>query len=184
MQNNAIVFAQAMVKYNVTPPAISAMLGNFESESTINPGRWEGGLPYVGGYGLAQWTPYTNYSDWAGPGWENNGKKQTDIIIYHAENNLQWGANNDMVPIVPPITLTDFLYNYPDTGDTNIVGVLAYWWEGYYERPLNLTDYQQRQRQAIAWYKYLHSVGAFKPYFNIVLYHRRVGGKNYNRRLY
>ena len=49
-----------------TKESISAMLGNMQRESTINPGIWqnldEGNTSL--GFGLVQWTPATNYFDW------------------------------------------------------------------------------------------------------------------------
>ncbi len=48
--------------------AIAGLCGNMQSESNINPGIWqslqEGN--YAGGFGLVQWTPATNYTNWAG----------------------------------------------------------------------------------------------------------------------
>lgn len=52
--------------------AIAGMLGNMQHESSINPGRFEGGGYYGGtwvsgdgpGLGLVQWTPYTNLTNW------------------------------------------------------------------------------------------------------------------------
>ena len=50
--------------------AIAGMLGNFQSESTINPARWENNTDYRAkgtknkGLGLAQWTPWTKYTNW------------------------------------------------------------------------------------------------------------------------
>lgn len=47
--------------------AIAGILGNMQSESYVNPGVWqslnEGN--YSGGFGLVQWTPATNYTNWA-----------------------------------------------------------------------------------------------------------------------
>lgn len=67
MKNNAtLVYAFLKVRgWSIN--AISALLGNMESESTINPAIWES-LDYgntSGGYGLVQWTPARNYLDWA-----------------------------------------------------------------------------------------------------------------------
>lgn len=50
-----------------TDGAIAGLLANMQNESSVNPNRWEGDTPYgttvggiPGGYGLVQWTPYTN----------------------------------------------------------------------------------------------------------------------------
>ena len=66
MQINAELFQGWALAAGWSVHAICAMLGNIQSESTINPGIWESLSPYSGGYGLVQWTPYTKYSNWAG----------------------------------------------------------------------------------------------------------------------
>ena len=63
--------------------AIGGILGNMEKESNINPGLWqslkEGN--YSGGFGLVQWTPATNYTNWA----NSNGYGITD-----PEGQMHW----------------------------------------------------------------------------------------------
>ena len=46
--------------------SISAILGNMQAESSINPGRWQSDDVgnYSLGYGLVQWTPVTKQTDW------------------------------------------------------------------------------------------------------------------------
>jgi hypothetical protein len=67
MKNNAAIIYQALTEKGWSVNAIAGMLGNMQSESTINPGIWqsldEGN--YSMGYGLVQWTPATNYTNWA-----------------------------------------------------------------------------------------------------------------------
>ena len=49
-----------------SPTAVCGMLGNMETESTINPGIWQNldaGNTSLG-YGLVQWTPSTKYTSW------------------------------------------------------------------------------------------------------------------------
>ena len=41
MRNNAQEQANYMINFGFTANAISAILGNEQSESTINPGRWQ-----------------------------------------------------------------------------------------------------------------------------------------------
>lgn len=75
--------------WNIAP--LAAMIGNMEFESYLNPAQWEVGYAiYQGGFGLVQWTPYTNYSSWAGADWETNYDKQMERIQYELENGLQW----------------------------------------------------------------------------------------------
>ena len=72
--------------------AIAAMLGNFEAESTINPGRYQGDSINGSGWGLAQWTPYTKYTNWC----DENGLVWHHMdsallrIIYEFENGVQY----------------------------------------------------------------------------------------------
>ena len=76
MQGNALEVYNFFSARGWTLNAISGMLGNMERESNINPGLWQS-LDYgnySGGYGLVQWTPATNYTDWASA----NGYSITD----------------------------------------------------------------------------------------------------------
>ena len=67
MENNALIIKNYLTSKGWTLNAIAGILGNMESESTINPGIWQslnaGNMS--GGFGLGQWTPATNYTDWA-----------------------------------------------------------------------------------------------------------------------
>ena len=76
MKNNAYVFFQTMLAKGFSMNAIAGMLGNIESESSINPGIWQDLQMgnYSVGFGLVQWTPATNYTFWA----LNNGYDITD----------------------------------------------------------------------------------------------------------
>lgn len=112
--------------------AISAMLGNMEAESGINPGIWESLIPYGTGYGLTQWTPYTKYSDWAisagFSAWENNGPAECSRIVYEAQNNIQWFYNSQ-VGQSPPITFTQY------TISALPINTLSDYWLYFYEHP-------------------------------------------------
>lgn len=67
MQGNAVEVYNFFSARGWTLNAIAGMLGNMERESNINPGLWQSLNygNYSGGYGLVQWTPATNYTDWA-----------------------------------------------------------------------------------------------------------------------
>lgn len=68
MQGNALEVYMFLMPRGWTLNAISGMLGNMQSESNINPGIWQD-LSYGNysvGFGLVQWTPATNYTNWAG----------------------------------------------------------------------------------------------------------------------
>lgn len=72
--------------------AVAAMLGNFQAESTINPGRYQGDVESGSGWGLAQWTPHSKYTDWC----DANGLVWYEMdsalqrIIYEFENGIQY----------------------------------------------------------------------------------------------
>lgn len=74
--NNAVLISKYLNSKGWSNNAISALLGNMESESTINPGIWqslnEGNMS--GGFGLVQWTPATNFTNWA----DSKGYSWTD----------------------------------------------------------------------------------------------------------
>ena len=76
MQNNALIVKEYLLGKGWTINAISGLLGNMESESSINPAIWqslnEGNMS--GGFGLVQWTPATNFTDWA----DSKGYEWTD----------------------------------------------------------------------------------------------------------
>ena len=147
-ENNAILVWQYFGSKGWSIEAVSAMLGNMESESTINPGIWESLAPFVGGYGLTQWTPYTKYSDWAGSSWENNGNKQCERIVYEMENGLQWFANPEAPIVSPPISFREFSTSTID------VETLANYFLWYYEHPA-ITIQPARATQARKWYEFL-----------------------------
>lgn len=92
--------------------AICAMIGNMAVESTINPSVWYNLQPYSGAYGLTQWNPYTNYSEWAGAGWQNNGDKECARIQYELSNNLQWIKTDDY-----NITFSEFAHANHDESE-------------------------------------------------------------------
>ena len=74
--DNAKYIAEYFLDLGWTLNAVCGMLGNMERESWINPGVWqdfdEGNMSV--GFGLVQWTPATNLTDWAtaqGLSWGN-----------------------------------------------------------------------------------------------------------------
>lgn len=76
MQNNVLIIYEYLAPRGWSVNAIAGMLGNMEAESTINPGRWQSGDEgnYSVGFGLVQWTPASNYTNWA----TSNGYSITD----------------------------------------------------------------------------------------------------------
>lgn len=57
MENNALILTENYRARGIADATISAILGNAQAESTINPERQEVGLGT--GYGIFQWTPQT-----------------------------------------------------------------------------------------------------------------------------
>lgn len=153
MKNNAEMFYTRMTAYGFSLNAIAGMLGNIQTESGINPGIWESLDPFTGGYGLVQWTPYTNYSDWAGSDWQNNGDKQCERISYEFANGLQYQSTESY-----PITASQFKVSN-DTPE-NLASAFLY----NYERPADpASSVANRRSQARTWYNYLLSTVAYTP---------------------
>lgn len=92
MEINATYIYNYLGSRGWTANAIGAMLGNFEAESTINPGRYQGDTPSGSGWGLAQWTPHSKYTNWC----DENGLVWHHMdsallrIIYEFENGIQY----------------------------------------------------------------------------------------------
>lgn len=148
MQNNAVLIWDYFSDKGWTIESVSAMLGNMQTESTINPEIWENlTVDYSGGYGLTQWTPATKYIDWAGVGYEN-GNRQCERIQYEMENGLQWFSNPNAPIVNPPITFSEF------SQSTENVETLANYFLWYYEHPAN-TIQPIRAEQALYWYEFL-----------------------------
>lgn len=143
MQNNAKIIWAKMHDAGWSLNAVSGMLGNMETESTINPGIWESLKPFKGGYGLVQWTPYTNYSTWAGSDWQDNGDKELARILWEFANGKQYYKTNAY-----PLTASEFAKS------TNSPEYLAYAFMYNYERPGNKNQ-PQRKEDARKWYDFL-----------------------------
>lgn len=147
MQVNALYIWDVLRGYGWSMPAVAAMLGNMESESTINPGIYEGlnSLTETNGFGLVQWTPNTKYKTWA----DENGYAYGDIngqimrIIYELENGLQWISTDSY-----PLSFVDF------SKSTMTPEYLANAFLYNYERPSSLNQ-PNRATQARSWYHYL-----------------------------
>ena len=101
-------------------------------------------MPYKGGYGLVQWTPYTKYSEWWGPGWENNGDAQCERILWEVANGEQWFANPQAPIVNPPLSFAEFTHSGEDAK------TLANYFLWYYEHP-EITIQPQRGENAVYW---------------------------------
>lgn len=100
MELNATYIWNYLRNQGWTMNAVAGMLGNMQSESAINPGRWQSDIvmpqdPTYAGYGLVQWTPYTKYTNWiVNQGFNDPSEMDANIfrILYEVSNNLQWIA--------------------------------------------------------------------------------------------
>ena len=153
MEVNASYIYNSLATDGWTLNSVCAMLGNMQVESTLNPGRWEndsvGGDPAGHGYGLVQWTPYTNYTDWA----ISNGYSDPSVmdgnlarINYELANNLQW---------IPTFTYPMTFQQFKES--TSAPDVLAMVFLANYERPLD-PNQPIRGEYALAWYEYLGGI--------------------------
>lgn len=151
MEGNAEYIAQFFLGNGWTLSAVAAMLGNMESESTINPGIYENlnDISGTAGFGLVQWTPATKYTEWA----DANGygsdygdiRGQVARIQYEMENGLQW------IPTVTrDITFEEFAKSNASPEE------LAWAFLMNYERPAN-TNQPERATQARAWFNYFEN---------------------------
>jgi hypothetical protein len=117
------------------------MLGNMQSESSINPAIWqnldEGNL--TGGFGLVQWTPASKYIDWC----TVNNLMYTEMdsnlsrILYEVTNNIQW--------VDATMTFTEFTHSTQSAYDLGIKFLSCY------EQP-EVPNPTTRGNQAQEWY--------------------------------
>lgn len=127
-----------------TRNAICGMLGNMQTESSINPARWQsddvGNMS--GGVGLVQWTPATKYIDWANSMsyvWQTM-ESNLERILYEVANGLQWIQTSDY-----PLSFTEF------TQSTETPEYLAQAFIRNYERPADQNQ-PARSTQARYWW--------------------------------
>lgn len=150
MKINAAYIWGYLSKRGWSMNAVAGMLGNMQTESTINPGIWqslqEGN--YSGGYGLCQWTPATKYTDWC----TANGYEIGDIdaalirLDYELADGLQYYPTDGY-----PLTFAEFKVSTDTPYNLGMAFLLNY------ERPANQNQ-PTRGTQAEYWYEFLQSV--------------------------
>lgn len=180
MELNATYIYNYLSAKGWTKNAIAGLLGNMEHESSINPGRWEGNNVLSGpGYGLVQWTPYTNYTNWV-TGDPSTMDNNLSRIIYELENNLQYYATSGY-----PETFEEF------TKSTKEPYYLACAFAWNYERSWVVLYGSESEKEALRvlrgssandWYNYLEG-GPINPdiptgtrkkkKFNFILFNNR-----------
>ena len=148
MQNNAQIIFNTLLLKGWTKNAIAGMLGNTQKESTINPVIWQNLNPNPSlGWGLVQWTPSTNFTDWAAAnGYANDdGDAQLIWIDTVTASVGQWIPTTQYpetfgefkVSTQTPEYLADcFLKNFERPGEIDQPDRQRYarywfdWWEG------------------------------------------------------
>jgi hypothetical protein len=156
MKQNATYIWNYLSGHGWTKNAVAGMLGNMQSESSINPQIWQGlnanhAEPW--GYGLVQWTPSTKLSDWAANLALDYTQMDTQLqrILYEVANGLQWGSTDAY-----PLSFTDFTQS---TLTANYLGIAFL---ANYERP-RIASQPWRGQQAETWYNYLANNGLPQP---------------------
>lgn len=150
MTVNAQEIMNQLTSRGWTKNAVAGMLGNMQTESTINPGVWESLSPNVNnGYGLVQWTPATKLISWAeSEGLDyTSGDAQLQRIDWEVVNNQQWIATS-----LYPMSFQEFKVS------TLTPEYLAQVFIRNYERPRN-PNQPIRSTQARYWYDNLEGGG-------------------------
>lgn len=146
METNARYIYNYLGSRGWTVNAIAGMLGNMETESTINPGIWEGLNAGSGpGYGLVQWTPYTKYTDWCNS--EGLEPSHMDSALKRIEYELETGQQYYPTAGYPE-TFAEFKVSEKNPN------YLAMAFLANYERPAE-PNQPARGTQAEAWYEFL-----------------------------
>jgi len=148
MASNAQYILNYLRARGWTKNAVCGMLGNMQTESTINPGIWqslqENNMNV--GFGLVQWTPASKFINWA----NENGLYYLNIdsqlmrILYEVENQIQWYSTSNY-----PMSFANF------TQSTQSPSYLAAAFIYNYERPASYSTLSVRQSQANYWYNNL-----------------------------
>ena len=174
MKVNASYISMYLLKRGWSREAIAALLGNMEAESTIGPGRYQGGKVsiYVG-FGLTQWTstrdkPHDDpFFAWA----DQNKLDPTDIdaqlqrLLLEVSGDIyQWQSwrAKDAGKESSNVSFVDFsqstAFDTKDLTAKEIVERLAVIFLLNYERPSDKSDAVQneRKRNATKWFDYLY----------------------------
>lgn len=149
MQINAEYIAWYLLQRGWTLNAIAGMLGNMQTESTINPGIWQNLAVNVGpAFGLVQWDPFTKYTDWC----DANGLEPASMdsalqrIEWELENHEQYYPTSNY-----PETFAEFKTSTKSPTYLGMAFLLNY------ERPRD-QDQTIRGEQAEYWYTYLSGI--------------------------
>lgn len=147
METNARYIYTTLVARGWSPTAVCGMLGNMETESTINPGIWQnldaGNVSL--GFGLVQWTPSTKYTSWCDARGLDPSHMDSALarIEWELENGEQFYPTDYF-----PVTFAEFKVS------TETPSHLAKVFLRNYERPAD-PDQPARSSQAEKWYTLL-----------------------------
>lgn len=149
MQKNAVYIYWYLGKRGWTLNAIAGMLGNMQTESTINPGLWQNMAVNVGpAFGLVQWDPYTKYTNWCTANGLDPAAMDSALkrIEWELENHEQYYATSAY-----PETFAEYKTS---TKDPYYLGMAFL---ANYERPAE-PNQPARGEQAEYWYTYLSGI--------------------------
>lgn len=177
MKVNAKYIYDYLLNYGFSQSAICGMLGNMQTESTINPGIYENldSASTTNGYGIVQWTPNTKYKNWVdelGLGDYDNIDNQLERIVFEFANGIQYYPTDKY-----PMSATQFVLSNESPEYLAQVFLINY------ERPLD-KDQPNRSTQARYWYNFLvngsdtpitpiNPLSKNKKGFNFVLFNRK-----------
>lgn len=152
-ENNATIIYSVLYSYGWSYNAICAVIGNMEIESYLSPGVWQNfTINYNHGFGLVQWTPATNYTNWA----TANGYNIDD-----GYGQLDW-LENETVPFGQWIG-TPHNMSFSEFKTSNLsVAQLTEIFVDCFERPSS-PDYNARITCAEKWAEYLLYVNPVNP---------------------
>lgn len=175
MKNNADRVKSYLVSKGWSYNAIAGLLGNMQSESTINPGIWQSLIEnnMSGGFGLVQWTPATNFTNWAdsnGYSW-TDGDAQLKWIDEVTTSFGQWIQTTDY-----PLTFEEF-----KTSSQSSEYLASAFLKNFERAGVEVEE--QRRSQASSWYTYITggssepdtptpSIPKKRKKFNFILFNR------------
>jgi hypothetical protein len=151
MTVNAEYILSYLLARGWTKNAVCGMLGNMQTESTINPAIWQnldsGNM--IMGFGLVQWTPASKYIDWANASSFPYEEMDSNLkrIEYEIEIGLQWISTTDY-----PLSFAEFKIS------SESPEYLGQAFLRNYERPAEQNQ-PERSTQARYWYDTLTGDG-------------------------
>lgn len=173
MKVNATYIYNFFTSKGFTVNSISAMLGNMQVESSLNPGRWQNNNVGVGpAYGLVQWDPFTKYTNWV-EGDASTMDNNLSRIMYEYNNNIQYYPTDSY-----PETFKEF------SKSTKSITYLTTAFLKNYERA-GVEHLETRINNANNWYSFLTGLTPSDPVnpvyplkkrkkgFNFILFNRK-----------